>query len=684
MTDSEQPATASPPKKTMGRYELLALLAMGGMAEIYLARLTGLRGFERLAVVKRIRPHLAKEPRFVDMFIHEARLAARLNHGNIVQIYDLGRDGEDFYIAMEYLDGENLAYLVQRCATLKRSLPVELSASILAQVCDGLDYAHHLTDEAGNALGLIHRDVSPQNIIVQYDGAVKLVDFGIAKAAGSSSTTKVGTLKGKVAYMSPEQCIAGSMDLRADVFSLGVVLWELLARRRLYKREHDVATLHAIVYGPVPPVRAIRPDVPAALDKVAQRALQKEPAERYATAGEMGEALREALRVARLRAGPREVSAFMGEVFAERAARRRSVVEQALAFDGRQVMADELRQDTGESMPSGSHERAALEAPVDGEIIDQGPPEEDEEAADTQLGTRPGASPRPAPDEAAGQAEEPPDTAVGARPAVAAGAEEDEPPSTAVGARPRGARPEPGLRRVQLLIGAAVGGILLLFLGVVWALSGGEPDPRPSGPEPMSAPDAGLPGVAVAPLQAADAEAPDTVLDAGLAEAAPDAGLPEGGLDAGLVARPPARVAVETMPPGCQVAVDGKTLDGTTPLEGIDLEPDVAHQFKVACRGYSPEERSLTLASGEGELLEFSMRALPGAAAQPVGYLKVNSVPWSEVFLGRTKLGTTPLLRVRLPAGRYNLLLVNPDSKVKKNVPVVIRAGRVSTVVEQL
>ncbi len=669
MMEPPPSAPAGLPKKTMGRYELLALLAMGGMAEIYLARLTGLRGFERLAVVKRIRPHLAREPRFVEMFIHEARLAARLNHANIVQIYDLGRDGDDLYIAMEYLDGENLAYLVQRCAALKRPLPFELAAGILAQVCDGLDHAHALTDEAGNPLHLVHRDVSPQNVIVQYDGQVKLVDFGIAKAAGSSSTTKVGTLKGKVAYMSPEQCCAAEMDGRSDVFSLGIILWELLARRRLYKRDHDVATLHAIVYGPLTPVRSVRPEVPRGLDRVASRALEKEPGKRFATAGEMGEALREALREAGLRCGPRDVSAMMGEVFAERALRRRLIVEQALATDGRQVEVGELKQDTGESMPSGSHERLALELPPG--TIDPGPEEGDEEVRDTEMGTRPGApaSARPP----VGEAQEPPDTAV-----TAPGKRTGERPAggtlsmAAVGAAAAQEPPASGAGRFRL-VAAILGGLALVLVLVLVAVL----------PGPEGVADAGVEldasgAVAALEVDAADAGVALAAPDAGLAVAAPDAGAPA------PAAVPPARVAVETMPPGCAVSLDGRALAGTTPLEGIDLTPEVEHVFVVRCAGHEPVERAIRLAAGEGELLEFSPRALPGATQRPLGFLNVNSQPWSEVYLGRRKLGTTPLLRARLPAGRYNLVLVNPGMNLRKIVPVSVRAGKTTTLVEKL
>jgi serine/threonine protein kinase len=246
-------------QKKIGRYQLLALLATGGMAEIYLARQEGIKGFERLVVIKKILPHLARRKRFVEMFFDEARIAALLSHPNIVQIYDLGEDESDsegsYYIAMEYLEGESLGYLVKQARKASRLMPSQLAAGIVAQVCDGLDYAHKLHDPKGKPLNIVHRDVSPHNIIVLFSGGVKLVDFGIAKAASQVHQTREGSLKGKLTYIAPEQCESKPVDARSDVFSMGVVLWELLTRRRLFKRDSDAAKVQAIMSDPIPQVR---------------------------------------------------------------------------------------------------------------------------------------------------------------------------------------------------------------------------------------------------------------------------------------------------------------------------------------------------------------------------------------------------------------------------------------------
>ncbi|RME19717.1 MAG: serine/threonine protein kinase, partial [Deltaproteobacteria bacterium] len=197
------------------------------MAEVFLARQTGMKGFEKVVVIKRILPHLAMQERFVQMFLDEARLAARFNHPNIVQIYDLGEENGSYYIAMEYINGEDLRSVVKACAARSERIPMEHVVKIISAVLDGLHYAHQQADLEGRRKGIVHRDVSPHNIIVSFEGGVKLVDFGIARARSEISTTIPGRVKGKHAYMSPEQCQGLELDCRSDIFSAGIVLYEL-------------------------------------------------------------------------------------------------------------------------------------------------------------------------------------------------------------------------------------------------------------------------------------------------------------------------------------------------------------------------------------------------------------------------------------------------------------------------
>lgn len=272
---------------TIGRYEVVGRLAMGGMAEILLGRLRGPSGFERAVVIKRILPHLAEQPAFVDMFLDEARLAARIQHRNVVQVHELGQDGKNLFLTMEYLEGENAAGIIRRSLLSEQEIGVALCAYIVAEACAGLHAAHELRDPDGRPLGLVHRDVSPQNIFVTYGGGVRVLDFGIAKAADRTAHTEVGQLKGKFEYMAPEQCRGKAIDRRCDIFALGIVLYELLTRRRLFKRDTKLAVLEAVCREmPAPPSKVIE-GCPESLDRVAMKALAKRADERYATAAEM-------------------------------------------------------------------------------------------------------------------------------------------------------------------------------------------------------------------------------------------------------------------------------------------------------------------------------------------------------------------------------------------------------------
>ncbi|ABF89972.1 serine/threonine protein kinase Pkn6 [Myxococcus xanthus DK 1622] len=265
----------------IGKYQLVRKLASGGMAEVFLAKAAGPRGFEKTLVLKRILPHLAEDAAFVEMFLGEARLAAQLEHPNIVQIFDFGEAEGSFFLAMEFIDGPNLRKLVKRAA--EEALPPAFCAKVVAAAAEGLAYAHEFRDvETGEPLGLIHRDVSPDNILVSRQGAVKVVDFGIAKVAGQGHRTLTGVVKGKVAYMPPEQLQAKAMDRRVDVYALGVVLYELLTGKRPFDATTDVSVMQAILFESFIPVSARRPDVPVALQQVLDKALAKDRERRYA------------------------------------------------------------------------------------------------------------------------------------------------------------------------------------------------------------------------------------------------------------------------------------------------------------------------------------------------------------------------------------------------------------------
>ncbi|NRD68363.1 serine/threonine protein kinase, partial [Corallococcus exiguus] len=272
----------------VGKYVVRRKLAEGGMAEIFLCTARGPEGFEKEVVIKRVRAFLASDPDFVQMFIAEARLASRLNHANVVQIFDFDKHEDTYYLAMEYVRGCSLWELRKRSKEAMTPMPPVLVAHIGAEVARGLHYAHRLRVN-GELLNLVHRDVTPHNVLVSYDGAVKLTDFGIAKAG--NKLTNPGVLKGKFAYMSPEQARGESVDVRTDVFALGVVLWELLTGGRLFQGDSEIAVLRAVQESTIVPPARLNPDVPPDLDAVICRALERDLSKRFQTAGELERAL---------------------------------------------------------------------------------------------------------------------------------------------------------------------------------------------------------------------------------------------------------------------------------------------------------------------------------------------------------------------------------------------------------
>ena len=266
----------------LGKYTLIRKLATGGMAEVFLAKAAGPMGFEKTLVVKRILPHLAEDPAFVEMFLSEAKLAAQLNHPNIVQIFDFGEADDAYFLAMEFIDGPNLRVLLKRASQQGVALPPAVCARLIATACEGLAFAHDFADPGtGELLGLIHRDISPDNVLVSRQGAVKVVDFGIAKAAGQSHKSQSGVIKGKLAYMPPEQIRAKQLDRRVDVYALGVVLYELLTGSKPFEATTDASLMQAILFEPLVPVAERRADLPEQLQRILEKALSKDREQRY-------------------------------------------------------------------------------------------------------------------------------------------------------------------------------------------------------------------------------------------------------------------------------------------------------------------------------------------------------------------------------------------------------------------
>ena len=271
-----------------GQYVLLEKIATGGMAEVWKARMRGVEGFQKIVAIKKILPHLSDNREFIDMFIDEAKLAAQLNHNNIIHIYDLGKIQNSYYIAMEFIDGFDLKTMLRNAQERDVPLPLELSLFIATKVAAALDYAHRKRDFENRDMGLVHRDVSPQNVLISQEGDIKLCDFGIAKAASKASHTQAGALKGKLQYMSPEQAWGRPIDRRSDIFALGTVLFEMLTNRKLFTGENEMSILEQVREARVEPPSKFNEDVTPEIDRIVLKALAKEPTDRFETAAEMG------------------------------------------------------------------------------------------------------------------------------------------------------------------------------------------------------------------------------------------------------------------------------------------------------------------------------------------------------------------------------------------------------------
>jgi len=333
--DGEAGIVGTPPRM-LGRYELLGTLGTGGMATVHLARIAGEAGFQRLFAIKVLHAHLAGESGFISMFLDEARIAAMLHHPNIVPIIDLGNDdGGTPFVAMEYIEGCSLSALLKRH---KNDRPPKLVAQITLDLLAGLDAAHTLADDSGQPLNVVHRDVSPQNVLVGIDGSARITDFGIARAEARINTTRPGQMKGKIAYMSPEQIRGGSIDRRTDLWAAGGMLWAMLTGRKLFVGANEAATMANILELEIPKPSTIGLKPPAAFDAVCARALERDPEKRFASAQEFEDALREAAMTIGGPASRRELKEWVASSFREELAARREAIKSAASSRASRMM----------------------------------------------------------------------------------------------------------------------------------------------------------------------------------------------------------------------------------------------------------------------------------------------------------------------------------------------------------
>ncbi len=350
--------------RRFGRFQLLLEMAQGGMATLFLARLSGPVNFQKLVVIKKIHDHLAGEQEFIEMFQDEARIAALIHHPNVATIFDMGTVDKSYYIAMEYVHGHSMAEFMRTAKRIDEGLPWTIAARMIADAAAGLHAAHELTTPDGRPLNVVHRDVSPQNLLMTYDGHVKVVDFGIAYAAEKISHTSDGTIKGKIAYMSPEQASSAPLDRRSDVFSLGIILYEAVTMKRLFKARNDAATLYRVLECVVPPPTSIQPDVPSDLEAIIMKALAKDPEQRYSSAGELEQALGRLLLQHGEMASHQDVGVLMTKYFEDQKKLKAEQIQRALEEDHEEPMKAYGMSGEVSSVPNGFHTDSIIQQTI--------------------------------------------------------------------------------------------------------------------------------------------------------------------------------------------------------------------------------------------------------------------------------------------------------------------------------
>ncbi|MHB8418750.1 MAG: protein kinase domain-containing protein [Myxococcales bacterium] len=652
----------------IGRYTVERSLARGGMAEVFLAKAEGPGGFQKSVVIKRILPDLAEDDRFIELFRNEARLAALLNHPNIVQVFDFGEDDGAYFIAMEYIQGESVRNALYHYRDVEGQFPIRAAAQIAIGICEGLQYAHDLCDENGVSYNIIHRDVTPENILISASGIPKIVDFGIAKATSNTTKTEAGTVKGKYAYMSPEQVRGAGADRRLDVYAVGVCLYEMLSGQKPFAGE-ALALLHAIIEGRFTPLSEVNPAVPRELSDIVSTAMACEPANRFPDAHRMGDALEDWLLATGRRVAAVELAQLVAEVARGRKSGRRSDLSSGPkgvpGFPPEGVKTGRpVRREPEPSAPGSVPEAAAPPAPR--EPINRKPPDDLERtpAAEAFAASEAETKFQPA--------------ATTARPVPSAVTAEV--PEEPVARLPRRSSPALALTIATVLglLGAA--GWFALHRG-----GGGTPLPsapivareRSKSPPPPPA-ETPIPTPPLPPLPTSVATPAPTVAPAPSIAAAPP--TPRFGLavtdgpvrtehaGAPSAFRPrqgPGYLTIRSSP-WCDVYLDGSKI-GVTPISHYEV-PAGKHGLLLK-NDVEGASRKLTVDVAVG-------KEAKEAVVFGHGTLDVRVQPWAQVFLDGKALGPTPLEPLEVFAGTHELRLVNHDLGKEETRRVAVREGR--------
>jgi serine/threonine protein kinase len=619
-SDIPKPAVDLPVLGRFAGYDILGRLALGGMAEILLARHANTDGDHRLLVVKRILPHFEQDKDFVQMFLDEARIGMQLKHPNICQFHQFGADEGSHFIVMEWVNGMPLGRVIRK-ARKTGGVGIPIAVRIGVDVARALHYAHIANDEHGEPLNIIHRDVSPHNIMISYSGAVKLLDFGIAKADHRAHKTQAGVVKGKFAYMAPEQCTAGKTDHRLDIFALGVCIFETLTGKSLYRRQTEAATMRAVIMDPVPSLAERLPDAPEELDRILQKALAKEAKDRFATAEELANELEQFGRANQMFGKQREVADFVTKVFPEEFSRGPRV--DTVPF-GASITLDMMHaNDSASSKSYVAHVPGAIrELEIDGG---------GEEADIGHLIDAPQAIPLPSP------AIQPGTSSL--RPALSD--DRSKPASKRGGKRKRPARSRTssGSGRKMLLLLA-----LLVVGGGAFAYDQTE-----------------MVKEAVGRVEAMFEEK----------------GPPEVALDENpLLLEHGARILVASSPPGAKVFLDGKE-QGVAPVAFTGLMQG-DYRVRVEAPGFASWSTTVKVATGETAGVNASLVGKQGGAAPGAfGRVNLRTMPPTDVYLAGDLLGRTPMESVYAPVGRVTLDFQLPDGR-RVSRKVVVKSDGVA------
>lgn len=786
-----------------GKYYLLERINVGGMAEVFKAKATGVEGFERMVAVKRILPSIAEDEEFITMFVDEAKIAVQLTHANVAQIFDLGKVGDSYFIALEYVHGKDLRAIFHRARQRGEQVPIPMACFVIMKICEGLDYAHNKRDSAGRFLNLVHRDVSPQNLLVSYEGECKIIDFGIALAAGKAGRTQAGILKGKFGYMSPEQVQQGfEIDRRSDVFGVGICLYELLTGERLFVAETDFATLEKVRNVDIMPPSTYNRRIPEDLEQIVLRALARNRDDRHQTAMALHDELQSFMYTSGNFFGRKDLSMYMQRVFAEELSKETARDREYATLDlpalhtGEDESGLESFQEidpvstvsalqdgamlsgTSPAMQSSPQlpRKATLvgmpavagrstggrvsrpPGPVVPRISPRAnsiPPGYGPSASGVRQAAQPARAPGWDDEELATQIYDKPGEGLDA---LASQLEYLEParPARPVAAAPvaaaapvvpatRSIPPARAPRRTAWPILAAVAAVLLLVGVGVWLA-------RPPAPGELrlttDPPDAQLriDGIVVggrSPFHAGNVAPGTTHLIEVVREnyrpwsikiqlqPAQSMELPEVVLDP-----VESGFALDSIPSGASVFVDGAKLTDATPVRMTKISPG-DHIIRLESDGYAPWESSLHVVAGKvldlpkaqltpqtadgqrpvsapaatalaptptptpgpAPVATTPRKPRPGpraprptfVAQQPAppapapaagggeGTLRVQTRPWSKVFIDGQLVGTTPQMGIRLPAGSHTLVLQNDDFGIRKTVPIRIRAGETIT-----